>query len=645
MIITNEFISKYRGKQPNWGFGDLSYITYKTHYSRIKENGEKEEFYDTLQRCINGAQDLGADYTQEEAERLFQYMWDFKCSYGGRMLWQLGTNTVKRFGMNSLLNCWYVSIDSIDSFLFLFENLMLGGGVGFSVKREHIYELPRIKRNVSIELKNTNDADFIVPDSREGWIKLLKNVLESYFVTGISFNYSTVLIRGYGESIKTFGGTASGPKILIDGITDICKIFKEREGKKIRSIDVLDICNIIGRIVVSGNVRRSAEIAIGDMDDILFINAKRWDNGLIPNWRNMSNNTIECDDISKLEDMPSFWYGFEGKGESLGLFNLKLAKTFGRLGEKRRDNCEGLNPCGEATIANNECCNLGEIFLNMIKTLKEFIDCVKLIYKTQKAVCNGSYLHKKTENIVHKNNRIIIGLTGICQVNDEKINWLDECYKELRNFDKEYSKLKGWNESIKLTGIKPSGTLSLMSGSTPGIHSGFSEYYYRTQRLSTSNPLVKYCKDRGYKVEYERKYDQTVNYETVVIYFPIHLKDSLYAENLTAIQQLELVKKIQTLWADNSISVTIYYKKEELPEIKQWLKENYTDSVKSISFLLHADHGYDQAVYQKIDKEEYEIAINNLKEIDYVVENNNDNKIAQEECDSGSCGVNEIIFN
>lgn len=643
MIITNEFISKYRGKQPNWGFGDLSYITYKRSYARdIKDENRTEEFYETLQRAINGAQELGADYTKEEAERLFEYMWNFKCSFAGRMLKQLGTDTVRKFGMNSLLNCWYVSIDSIDSFLFLFENLMLGGGVGFSVKREHIYELPRIKRNVNISLKNEKDADFIVPDSREGWVKLLKNVLTSYFITGESFNYSTILIRGYGEPIQTFGGTASGPKILVDGIQDICRVFKEREGKKIRSIDVLDICNIIGKIVVSGNVRRSAEIAIGDADDVLFINAKRWDNGLIPNWRAMSNNTIEIDDVEKLDEIPSFWHAFEGKGEPLGLFNLRLSRLVGRLGEKKRDNCEGLNPCTEATLYDKECCNLSEVFLNAIKNIKEFIDCCKLLYKTQKTVCNGKYLHKATENIVHKNNRIIIGITGICQSSEEQLGWLDSCYKEIKEFDKEYSKLKGWNESIKLTGIKPSGTLSLLSGSTPGIHPGFSEYYYRTVRVATANPLVQYCKDRGYKIEYERDYEGNVNYDTMVIYFPINLKNAIYVKDMSAIQQLELVKKLQTTWVDNAISVTVYYKKEEIAEIKQWLLDNYKDSIKTVSFSLHSEHGYDQAVYQEITKEEYEESVGKLKDVKYIDEIILDKNI--QECDDGSCGVNDIIF-
>ena len=254
--LSKEFVRKYKNKQPNWGFNGLGYIVYKRTYARLKEDGNTEEWYETVERCINGAQKIGAQYTKDEMERLFDYIFNLKCNFAGRMLWQLGTSTVDRFGANSLLNCWYTSINEIKSFLFLFENLMLGGGVGYSIRREDVMELPKIKKDVNIIHQSTKDADFIVPDSREGWVKLLENVLNAFYVNGKSFTYSTILIRGAGEKINGFGGKASGPTILVDGIEKISLIFKSREGKKLRSVDVLDICNIIGSIVVAGNVRR-----------------------------------------------------------------------------------------------------------------------------------------------------------------------------------------------------------------------------------------------------------------------------------------------------------------------------------------------------------------------------------------------------
>ena len=231
---------------------------YPSHntYSRMINADTTEEWWQTVARCINGAQKIGAEYTQEEAERLYDLVFNLKCTFGGRMLWQLGTSTVDRFGLASLLACWWVSMRELEDFCFLFEHLMLGGGVGFSVKREDIHELPKIKKGVSITHILAKDADFIVPDSRQGWVELLRKVLNSYFVTGKSFTYSTILVRGLGEPIKGFGGTSSGPQILIEGLESIFSVFRGREGKKLRSVDVLDINNLIGSIVVAGNVRR-----------------------------------------------------------------------------------------------------------------------------------------------------------------------------------------------------------------------------------------------------------------------------------------------------------------------------------------------------------------------------------------------------
>ena len=261
-IISDEFTTSYANKSPKWGFNGLGYIVYKRTYARLKDDGTSEEWHETVQRCVNGAQNLGAKYTEKEAEKLFDYIFNLKCNFAGRMLWQLGTPTIERFGANSLLNCWFAQMNEPKAFTFLFENLMLGGGVGFSVRREDIHELPRIKNDVEIthdELdgKATNDADFIVPDSREGWVYLLRKVLDSWFVTGEGFTYSTILIRGAGEKIRGFGGTASGPSILINGITKIGEVFKSREGKKLRSVDVLDICNIIGSVVVAGHASKA----------------------------------------------------------------------------------------------------------------------------------------------------------------------------------------------------------------------------------------------------------------------------------------------------------------------------------------------------------------------------------------------------
>jgi len=654
-IITEAFANKYSNKQPNWGFNGLGYIVYKRTYARVKENGQTEEWHETIRRCINGAQKIGANYTKEEAEQLFDLIFNLKCNFAGRMLWQLGTPTVDRFGANSLLNCWNVSMNSVRSFLFLFENLMLGGGVGFSIRREDIHELPRIKKGVRITHKNTKDADFIVPDSREGWIRLLEKVLEAFFVKGTSFNYSTILIRGAGEKISGFGGIASGPQILLDGIEKINKIFQSREGKKLRSVDVLDICNIIGGIVVSGNVRRSAQIAIGDPDDYLFLRAKNWSLGNIPNWRAMSNNTIYADDFSHISN--EIWSngyildsetGF-AKGEPYGFFNLPLSQKYGRLKDglmkdsslypTDEDNVVGTNPCGEISLASYECCNLSELYLNNIQSKEELIICAKLLYKTQKAIAALPFIHEETNKIVHKNMRLGLGVTGICQSID-KIDWLDTCYKELRKFDKEWSKERGWNRSIKLTTIKPSGTLSLLAGSTPGVHPAYSKYYTRRIRMSSNDVLVSYCRDLGYHIEYAVNFDGSENHDTVVVEFPCETPDgALFADDMGVVQQLEMVKKLQEVWSDNAVSVTAYYSENELQILKQWLSDNYETGIKSVSFLLRQKHGFKQAPYEEITKESYELKKSKVKPLVGIIQNIGNEALEGIECEGGACPI------
>lgn len=613
MPLEQSFIDSYKNVTPPWGFGGLGEIVYLRTYSRfVEELGRNETWHETCARAINGALEIGAQLSDKEAEKLFDHMYNLRCSLAGRALWQLGTPLVRKFNGTSLNNCYFTNIEKIEDFELLFDYLMLGGGVGFSVERSKIHDLPKVKPGVVITHERTNDADIIVPDSRAGWRRLLHSVLKSFFDTGKSFSYSTILIRQYGAPLKTFGGTASGPQALIDGIEDISKVLQNREGKKLRSIDVLDICNIIGRIVVSGSSRRSAQIAIGDPDDVLFIRAKNWSSGSVPAWRANSNNSIYADSYDEI--LPELWKGYDGSGEPYGLVNRKLARTYGRLGEKRPDpSIEGFNPCAEIGLADGESCNLATIYLPNVTSLGQLCEISELLYKVQKQVTRLEYPYAKTTEIVRKNARLGQNVSGILQASEEQVSWLTKAYDNLRKIDEKFSKANGLPESVRLTTVQPSGTLSLLPGVTPGIHPAFARYYIRRVRFGSADALVDSCRKRGHKVQWDIGLDGREDHTRYVVDFPCKSPDNaVLAADMTAVQQLEWVKRLQTEWADNAVSVTVYYRKEELPQIKEWLEKNYDTGVKSVSFLLHSDHNFPLPPYEEISQETYEKMVSKL---------------------------------
>lgn len=630
-------------------WSSIGYLTYKRTYARKlnpdDSNSKTEEFADTVDRVVRACNDqLKVGFTEAESERLRAYLMGLKGTVAGRFLWQLGTDTVNKLGLSSLQNCAFTVVDQpVVPFTWAMDLLMLGSGVGYNIQKENVDKLPPVNLDFKPPMRHDSpDADFIVPDSREGWVALLGKTLKAAFLahkTGKqTFSYSTQLIRSKGAPIKGFGGTASGPEDLVWGIAEISKVLEKRAGKKLRPVDALDIMNIIGAVVVAGNVRRSAQIAIGDADDVEYLLAKRWDLGNIPSWRAMSNNSVVCNDIGELHDF--FWDGYEGKGEPYGLINLKLSRKVGRLGDTNYPDpkVQGYNPCAEQSLADKETCCLAEIYLPNIKTYEEFLDVATLLYR----VCKHSLVlpcHlKDTEAIVHENMRMGIGVTGVLQATDEQKSWLRNAYTKLRSYDEYYSQKHGFNKSIKITTVKPSGTLSLLPGVTPGAHPAYAQYMIRRIRISSNHPLVEVCRNHGYPVEYQQNFDGTEDRSTVVVSFPFsHGPDAILAKDMTAIDQLETVRWLQEVWSDNSVSCTVYYRKEELPEIRKYLKKHYKNGHKSLSFLLHSEHGFKQAPLEEITKEQYDELVAKTKPITGI--DADDLGLDDSECSTGSCPI------
>lgn len=619
-------------------WSNLAKVIYKRTYSRPLGDGT-ETWKDTVKRVIEG--NIGKYRGTElldtnEEERLFYYLYNRKATPAGRGLWLSGTEIHEKLGGIGLNNCYFLTADDYENYAIAQDLLMLGGGVGMSVEHRFVSKLPRIKRGVVITNKETNDANFIVPDSREGWNDLTRKVLKSFFVTGKSFTYSTILVRGAGEPIKGFGGTASGKLPVIKFIDKLTALLKSREGKAVRPIDALDIICLIGEMVVAGNVRRSALLVQGDCWDKEFLKAKRWDLGTIPTQRAMANLSVVCDDVDDLH--PAFWDTYK-HGEPFGIVNRTNMQKYGRMGEPKKDGAIGVNPCAEISLYPYESCNLTEIFLPNLKDEEEFKEAAILMYRWAKRVSCEEYHQPKVNDVVKNNRRLGISITGCMQSKLFLAGILDNVYNLIKKEDKKYSKQLGVNESIKLTTVKPSGTVSLIGEVTPGIHPAFSKYYIRRVTFSADNPLVPLLREAGHTIEPIVKFDGSLDHETLIVDFPCKTPDNTPTadDGWDTWLQLDVLKFAQKHWSDNSVSVTVYYKREDISKIKEWLAENLSE-IKSISFLCHNDHGFKQAPYEAIDEETY-------KQLSSKLTNLNIDEVGQAEdvdladCEGGVCPI------
>jgi len=639
--LSESLIQDYSTRQVPWG--PVGYITYKRTYARfIPDKGRTEEWHETCERVCNGLVEIGGLFSQKELESLYNSMFYLKGFPSGRAIWQLGTETVERLGADSLCNCWLVLCNRLESFCFSFNELMLGGGVGFNILPEYIYELPRVKYDVPIIRTDNPDCDFIVPDNREGWVELLRRVLDAFFVTGKPLSFSTQCVRAAGKIIHSFGGIASGSESLVKGILQIAKILSKHHGEKLRPINCMDIMNIIGTIVVSGNVRRSSQIAIGAPLDLQFLQAKNWNKGIVPNWRKMSNNTVACDSISELPI--EYWEPFNTDGECYGLINIQNCRKFGRL----RDGADyrpdygvvGCNPCGETNLEDREPCNLAETILTNIYDVDEWIRVMLPLYKATKTISNFHYLDQETEDVVHHNYRVGVSLSGYMAAKwarDTEV--LDRGYRALEEADVFYSALLGVPTSKKLTTVKPSGTVSLLPyGCTPGMHAAFHPHMIRRIRFAGNDPLVDTCRRHGYNVEPELNQDGMYNHDTMVVSFPMKYGSKAIIESeMTVIHELETQKDLQTHWADQSVSCSHYFNRDEVHEIKSWLDENYESGVKTCSFMHSMDHGFKQAPLEKIDQMTYDRLCEKVTPITEITDNQEINMVDNLECAGGSC--------
>jgi adenosylcobalamin-dependent ribonucleoside-triphosphate reductase len=628
--INDEFVESYKTKNPPFGYRDaggnsVGEITFLRTYSRMKENGTKETWVDVCERVINGMYSLQKDHckksrlpwndakAQASAKEAFDRLFNLKWTPPGRGLWVMGTNIVNaQRNSAALQNCAFVSTEEMNKnnpakpFAFLMEASMLGVGVGFDDKgadKDFVIFKPKEK------------VTHVIPDTREGWVDSVALLLNSYLKENQpKYNFDYSLIRSAGTPIKTFGGTAAGHQPLEKLHGHIRKIFDNKVGEKLTKVDIADIGNLIGVCVVSGNVRRSAELLIGRLDDDNFLNLKNKDffpernsyDPKSPGWGWMSNNSVETQvgaDLSKIIE------GISLNGEP-GVIWMDMSRKYGRLIDppnNKDHRVAGYNPCAEQSLESYECCTLVESYLNRHDSLEDFKRTLKFAYLYAKTVTLLPTHWEETNAIMQRNRRIGASISGVANFADKfgmpvLKEWMNQGYKTIQRYDNVYSEWLGIRESIKMTTVKPSGTVSILAGESPGVHwTPGGKFFNRTIRFSNEDPMLPLFRMANYRVEPAAESSDT----TSVVYFPIK-SDAIRSEkDVTIFEKMALAATAQRYWSDNSVSVTISFDRETEAKYVGTVLHMHDGQLKTVSFLPSGNDTYPQMPYMQITEEEY----------------------------------------
>ncbi len=626
-----EFLAPYYAK------GDcfeslLARSTYLSKYCR-----DNETWTDTIKRVVYGniKQDLSA--AQEEAEALFDLFWYMRALPPGRGLWTGGVDGIPA---DARYNCWFTTIRCVDDWAWLSNMLMLGGGVGAGL--QEIDKLPTVNSNECLfqvlccdthpNLDEVNPVvfdkydefwypAFTVPDSREGWVDVLRLVLNSAFL-GEDVTIDVSNIRERGKPIRTFGGIACGPGPLVEMLRAVWDLVRGASGRQLTTVEALDVTNHIGKCIKSGNVRRSALIALANVDDRPFRDAKK-DLQAINSHRHTSNNSIafkswkeirEFDWATLVEDVNKF-------GEP-GITNFPLVWQDDSM-------AKGVNPCGEQFLWDREACNLAEVFPARIPTEEGRQAAIGLVTRYCLRQRLAPLSDAVSQAVGVANMRVGVAIGGFCDF-EWTTKQLSGYFVHCRTIANAYAHELGVASPITVTTVKPSGTISLLNGSSPGMHAPFAPFSVRRVRIAKNDPMTPAMIAAG--VPHEE--DVTSN-RTWVFSFPCrNVGAKAYATTQTIREQFERQVQLQECWADNAVSATLSFQEHEKTDLVKCLKE-FVPRLKSTSLLPHA-HGYAQAPYEEITEEEY-FRIYAL--IDHASPLVRGGEIEVDECASGVCPV------
>jgi ribonucleoside-diphosphate reductase alpha chain len=620
-----------------------SYI-HKSRYARyVPELKRREHWHETVQRYVDYIFDKVKVDDEKLKKEVFNAIHNLEVMPSMRALMTAG-KALDRDNVAGY-NCSYLPIDDPKAFDEAMCILMNGTGVGFSVERQYVNKLPEIPDQLF-------DCDTVITvrDSKEGWSKALR-MLISLLYAGEIPKWDLNQLRPAGAPLKTFGGRSSGPEPLNDLFKFVIKIFKNAHGRKLTSLECHDIMCKIGEVVVVGGVRRSAMISLSNLSDDRMRHAKSgawWEANV---QRALSNNSAVYTEKPDVGQFMSEWLSlYESKSGERGIFSRDASQRVAKKNGRRDPTHEfGTNPCSEIILRPYQFCNLTEVVIRSTDTEKDLARKVRIatiLGTFQSTLTHFPYLRKIWQKNTEEERLLGVSLTGIYDnplMNDYNDSELPARLEKLRQVsidtNKEWSEKLGINQSVAITCVKPSGTVSQLVLSPSGIHPGHDRYYYRRVRSDNKDPLTKHLIDAG--VPHEP--DVTKPHSTTVFTFPMKLPEtSITRENVSAIDHLELWLKYQRHWCEHKPSVTINVNEEEWPRVGAWVYDHF-DEVSGISFLPYDGGSYRQAPYETITKEEYEKTIINIPttvDWDNLIEmDDNVEGVQTLACSSGNCEI------
>ena len=496
-------------------------------------------------------------------------------------------------------NCSYLPIDDPKAFDEAMYILLCGTGVGFSVERQYVSQLPEIPQSL-----DHVDTVIKVQDSKEGWAKALRKLIGHLYM-GEAPSWDTSKVRPAGARLKVFGGRASGPAPLIDLFTFTTSLFKHNAGRKLSSYDCHNLMCKVGEVVVSGGVRRSAMISLSNLSDGRMRHAKSgqwWETA--PQMA-LSNNSVCYTDKPDGETFLREWTSLvESKSGERGIFNRLSAKEQAKkFGRRDADHEFGTNPCSEIILRPYQFCNLTEVVIrekDKFDDLKRKVRLATILGTAQSTLTKFPYLRKIWQRNTEEERLLGVSLTGIMdnELTSGRKHGLDKTLEELRKVavetNKEWSAIFAIPQSTAITCVKPSGTVSQLVDSSSGIHPRHSSYYIRTVRGDNKDPLTNFMVDSGIPSEPDVMKPDT----QTVFSFPMKSpKKSVKRDDMTAIQQLQTWLTYQRHWCEHKPSVTVSVRDDEWMEVGAFVFKHF-DEMSGVSFLPHSDHTYQQAPYQ-----------------------------------------------